>query len=63
MKSPLTGSEMELESYNKEIFGITFYYQYYRCYDTGEGFTDTQLDEKNLESFLKELSNQQLKNS
>jgi putative zinc finger/helix-turn-helix YgiT family protein len=52
MKSPITGKEMALVCedrtlvFRKEEFSIA--YRYYRCVDTGEQFTTTELDELNL---------------
>lgn len=52
MKSPITGKEMKLVRENrdmefrKEKFKITFHA--YRCDDSGEQFTDTALDELNM---------------
>ena len=52
MKSPITGKEMRRHKerrqfdYRKDSFDII--YQYYVCGDTGEKFTDEQLDNLNL---------------
>jgi putative zinc finger/helix-turn-helix YgiT family protein len=52
MKSPFTGGEIELAKeqrvlqYRKESFEILFHY--YRCVDTGEQFTTTELDTLNI---------------
>jgi hypothetical protein len=52
MKSPLTGSKMELAkerrsmSFRKETFEIIFHY--YKCVDSGEQFTTTTLDDVNM---------------
>lgn len=52
MKSPITGKEMKLTKENrsmefrKETFEVVFHY--YRCEDSGEQFTDTELDELNM---------------
>jgi transcriptional regulator with XRE-family HTH domain len=52
MKSPITGKEMKVASavqkltFRKEEFEL--YCKFYVCEDTGEQFTDTQLDEWNL---------------
>ena len=52
MKSPITGKEMVLIkekstlSFRKEEFEVV--YHYYKCEDSGESFTTTQLDELNL---------------
>ena len=52
MKSAFTGQEMILENENrilnfrKEEFNIV--YQFYRCEETGEQFTSTELDEVNM---------------
>lgn len=59
MKSPITGKEMVLCSeyremeYKKE--NIRFIFQYYKCVDTGEQFTTTELDELNLKQ-LKDVA-------
>lgn len=51
MKSPFTGGEAMLQKetrtmdFRKETFHVLF--QYYLCKDTGEQFTDEQLDEVN----------------
>ena len=51
MKSPFTGGDAILEkelrtmNFRKEPFDIWF--QYYKCKDTGEQFTDAELDEVN----------------
>jgi transcriptional regulator with XRE-family HTH domain len=52
MKSPVTGKEMVLLketrtlSFRKEEFGVV--YHYYKCKDSKESFTTTELDELNL---------------
>lgn len=52
MKSPITGKEMSLYrekrrvEFRKEDFEIIFHY--YKCEDSGEQFTTTELDELNL---------------
>ena len=52
MKSPVNGKEMSLKNekrmidYKKEIFEVSF--QYYCCEESGEQFTTTELDDKNL---------------
>lgn len=52
MKSPITGKEMELRhehrslEFRKESFEILFHY--YKCVDSGEQFTTTELDELNM---------------
>lgn len=52
MKSPITGKEMKLTrerksmDFRKETFEIVFHY--YKCEDSGEQFTTTELDEVNL---------------
>lgn len=52
MKSPFTGGEATLQkemrtmNFRKETFHVLF--QYYLCKDTGEQFTDEELDEVNL---------------
>jgi len=52
MKSPITGKEMRRHkerrqfNYRKDSFDII--YQYYQCDDTGERFTDDELDDLNL---------------
>lgn len=52
MKSPITGKEMSLSrekrrvEFRKESFEIVFHY--YKCEDSGEQFTTTELDELNL---------------
>lgn len=52
MKSPITGKVMKLTKerrsmeFRKESFEIV--YQFYKCEDSGEQFTTTQLDEVNL---------------
>lgn len=52
MKSPFTGGEATLQkehrvmNFRKEEFDILF--QYYKCQDTGEQFTDDELDEVNI---------------
>lgn len=52
MKSPITGKEMVLMkesrilSFRKEEFEVA--YHYYKCEDTGEFFTTTELDKINL---------------
>jgi putative zinc finger/helix-turn-helix YgiT family protein len=52
MKSPITGKAMKLTKerrsmeFRKETFEIV--YQFYKCEDSGEQFTTTQLDEVNL---------------
>lgn len=52
MKSPVTGNEMPLERefrtlhYRKEPFEVV--YHYYRCQDTDEQFTTTELDNLNI---------------
>ena len=63
MKSPITGKEMLLckeqrkEEFKNEVFEITFHY--YKCEDSGEQFTTTELDEINLN----QLYNQFYKNT
>ncbi len=52
MKSPITGKEMKLirerraMDFRKETFEIVFHY--YKCEDSGEQFTNTPLDEVNI---------------
>jgi putative zinc finger/helix-turn-helix YgiT family protein len=52
MKSPITGKEMKLTkerrsiNFRKEIFEIVFHY--YRCENSGEQYTTTELDEVNM---------------
>lgn len=52
MKSPITGKEMilsrerRLMDFRKQTFEIVFHY--YKCKDSGEQFTTTQLDELNI---------------
>lgn len=52
MKSPITGKEMKLMKerrsmdFRKETFEIVFHY--YKCEDSGEQFTTTELDEVNM---------------
>lgn len=52
MKSPISGKEMKLTnerrsmSFRKETFEIVFHY--YKCEDSGEQFTTTDLDELNI---------------
>jgi hypothetical protein len=52
MKSPITGKEMVLVkekrtlSFRKEEFEIV--YHCYKCVDSGESFTTTQLDDLNI---------------
>jgi putative zinc finger/helix-turn-helix YgiT family protein len=52
MKSPITGKEMKLTKerrsmdFRKETFEIVFHY--YKCEDSGEQFTTTELDEVNM---------------
>ena len=52
MKSPITGKEMKLIkerrslNFRKETFEIVFHY--YKCEDSGEQFTNTSLDEVNM---------------
>ncbi|OJV87441.1 MAG: hypothetical protein BGO34_10185 [Bacteroidia bacterium 44-10] len=52
MKSPITGKEMPLccekrrVEFRKESFEIVFHF--YKCEDSGEQFTTTELDELNL---------------
>ncbi|MGI8892890.1 MAG: type II TA system antitoxin MqsA family protein [Bacteroidia bacterium] len=52
MKSPITGKEMKLTKelrsieFRKETFEIVFHF--YKCEDTGEQFTSTELDELNM---------------
>ncbi len=52
MQSPITGKEMQLLrkkrilTFRKEHFEVVFYY--YHCPDSGESFTTTVLDEKNI---------------
>lgn len=52
MKSPFTGGEATLQKemrtmdFRKEAFQVMF--QYYLCKDTGEQFTDDELDEVNI---------------
>jgi alkylated DNA repair dioxygenase AlkB len=52
MKSPTTGKEMELMieksslNYKNEIYDIN--YHYYKCIDSGEQYTTTELDEINI---------------
>jgi hypothetical protein len=52
MKSPFTGGEASLHKekrimhFRKEPFDIWFHF--YKCGDTGEQFTDDNLDEVNL---------------
>jgi hypothetical protein len=51
MKSPFTGGEMTLHTetrkmyYRQQEFEVQF--QYYKCMDTGEQFTDGELDDVN----------------
>jgi putative zinc finger/helix-turn-helix YgiT family protein len=51
MKSPFTGGEATLQkeirtmNFRKELFQVRF--QYYKCTDSGEQFTDEELDEVN----------------
>lgn len=57
MKSPITGKDMKLiiESrtieFRKEKFDIVFHC--YKCDDSGELFTTTELDEININQALK----------
>jgi hypothetical protein len=52
MKSPFTGGEITLHTelrkmyYKQQEFEVQF--QYYKCVDSGEQFTDEELDEKNI---------------
>lgn len=52
MKSPITGKEMVLirearsMGFRKEVFEVMFHY--YKCEDSGEQFTSTELDELNM---------------
>jgi putative zinc finger/helix-turn-helix YgiT family protein len=52
MKSPITGKEMTLQKemrpilFRKEEFTVA--YHYYLCKDSGQQFTTTELDERNL---------------
>lgn len=52
MRSPITGKEMVLVrevrsmEFRKDIFDIVFHY--YKCEDSGEQFTSTELDELNM---------------
>ncbi len=52
MKSPITGKKMSVAkresslTFRKEQF--LFVSQFYHCYDSGEEFTSTELDESNL---------------
>ncbi|MGL5892645.1 MAG: type II toxin-antitoxin system antitoxin SocA domain-containing protein [Bacteroidia bacterium] len=52
MKSPITAKEMKLTKeirsmeFRKETFEVVFHY--YRCEDSGEQFTNTELDELNI---------------
>lgn len=52
MKSPFTGGEAilnkELRTMNFRKEPFTVWFQYYKCKDTGEQFTDAELDEVNI---------------
>lgn len=52
MKSPITSKEMKIQK-RKETFRykgkeVPIMYHYYLCEDSGKEFTDTELDEINL---------------
>jgi putative zinc finger/helix-turn-helix YgiT family protein len=53
MKSPITGKEMILTKerrsmeFRKDAFNVVFHY--YKCIDSGENFTTTELDELNID--------------
>jgi transcriptional regulator with XRE-family HTH domain len=53
MKSPITGKEMTLAKekrsleFRKDTFDVIFHY--YKCEDSGENFTTTELDELNID--------------
>jgi putative zinc finger/helix-turn-helix YgiT family protein len=53
MKSPITGKEMTLAKekrsleLRKDAFDVIFHY--YKCADSGENFTTTELDELNID--------------
>lgn len=57
MKSPVTGKEMKLTKerrlmhFRKEAFEIVFHY--YKCEDSGEQFTTTELDEVKMNQVFK----------
>jgi hypothetical protein len=52
MKSPFTGGEITLYTelrkmyYKQQEFEVKF--QYYKCVDSGEQFTDGELDDVNM---------------
>ncbi|MDD2793089.1 MAG: DUF4065 domain-containing protein [Sediminibacterium sp.] len=52
MKSPITGKKMKLVKevrpmeFRKDVFDVVFHY--YKCEDSGEQFTSTELDELNM---------------
>lgn len=52
MKSPVSGKDMELKTETRQIFykgeNIKILFHYYFCKDSGQNFTTTELDEKNL---------------
>lgn len=56
MKSPITGKEMtlikekRLMDFRNEKIEIVFHY--YKCEDSGEQFTTTELDEINMNQIL-----------
>ena len=47
MKSPITGKEMKLTVTIREMDGTKFHFWAYRC-DSGELFTNTDLDTINM---------------
>ncbi len=58
MKSPITGKEMILMKekrsfeFRNETFEIEFHF--YRCLDSGEQFTITELDDINMDQIYKQ---------
>jgi hypothetical protein len=61
MKSPITGKPMKLQrenrkmTFRKETFSVVFHY--YRCADSGQQLTTTELDELNLDQLYNQYRN------
>ena len=51
MNSPITGKKMKAINELREQDGKKYLYQFFQCQDTGESFTTTKLDERNLASY------------
>jgi len=56
MKSPITGQKMKAMNELREKDGKKYLYQYFLCESSGEKFTTTKLDERNLSTYKLMLS-------